>query len=85
LPVLSRRGRAAKVIASAHDGYAVTFSWHELCNTPVGEQAILACECGGQPLSLADGGPILYSGADIFSAARHVKRLVRIDTRVLGV
>ncbi|WP_233837650.1 molybdopterin-dependent oxidoreductase [Paraburkholderia sp. ZP32-5] len=72
-------------VASAHDGYAVTFSWRELFNTPIGEQAIVAYECGGEPLSAADGAPILYSGADIFSAARHVKRIAKIDTRVLGV
>ena len=37
-------------IAVAHDGYAVTFSWHELFNTPVGERVIVAHECGGRAL-----------------------------------
>ncbi|MDR5796562.1 molybdopterin-binding protein [Caballeronia sp. LZ008] len=27
-------------LAYAHDGYAVTFSWHELFNTPIGAQVI---------------------------------------------
>ena len=70
-------------IASAHDGYAVTFSWNELFNTPVGERVLVAYECGGCPLSPDDGGPILYSGYDIFPAPRHVKRLAQIDIRVL--
>ena len=72
-------------IAVAHDGYAVTFSWHELFNTPVGEHAIVAHECGGRALSGEDGVPILFSGADILPAPRHVKRLVRIVARVLTV
>ncbi|CAG4900776.1 molybdopterin-dependent oxidoreductase [Paraburkholderia gardini] len=71
------------MIASAHDGYAVTFSWHELFNTPVGEQVLIACECGGQPLDAEHGAPVLFSGTDIHSAPRHVKRLARIETRVL--
>lgn len=71
------------MIASAHDGYAVTFSWHELFNTPVGEQVLVACECGGQPLDAEHGAPVLFCGADIHSAPRHVKRLARIETRVL--
>jgi hypothetical protein len=62
-----------------------TFSWHELFNTRVGDPAIVAYECGGQPSSAVGGAPILYSAADIFSAARHVKHLARIDTRVLGL
>ncbi|HMC43869.1 MAG TPA: molybdopterin-dependent oxidoreductase [Caballeronia sp.] len=70
-------------IAVAHDGYAVTFSWHELFNTPVGERVIVAHECGGRSLSAEDGVPILFSGADILPAPRHVKRLVRIVARVL--
>ncbi|CAG4893772.1 molybdopterin-dependent oxidoreductase [Paraburkholderia saeva] len=71
------------MIASAHDGYAVTFSWHELFNTPVGEQVLVAYECGGQSLDAEQGAPVLYSGADILPAPRHVKRLARIETRVL--
>jgi DMSO/TMAO reductase YedYZ molybdopterin-dependent catalytic subunit len=70
-------------VAVAHDGYAVTFSWHELFNTPVGEQAIIAYECGGQPLSADDGAPVLFSGADILPAPRHVKRLARIVVQLV--
>jgi DMSO/TMAO reductase YedYZ molybdopterin-dependent catalytic subunit len=70
-------------LAAAHDGYAVTFSWHELFNTPVGENVLVAYECDGQPLAVEEGAPILFSGSDRHSAPRHVKRLARIEARVL--
>ncbi|WP_310633045.1 molybdopterin-dependent oxidoreductase [Paraburkholderia sp.] len=72
-------------LAVGHDGYAVPFTWHELFNSPVGEQAIVAYECGGQPLSAADGAPVLFSGADRVPAPRHLKRLARIETRVIAL
>jgi hypothetical protein len=70
-------------IAVGHDGYAVTFSWHELFNTPVGERVIVAHECGDQTLKEEQGAPILFSGADVFPAPRHIKRLARVIARVL--
>lgn len=70
-------------VAVGHDGYAVTFSWHELFNTPVGEHVLVAYECGGRALDAEDGAPILFSGADILPAPRHVKRLERIEAHVL--
>ncbi|TDV34280.1 molybdopterin-dependent oxidoreductase-like protein [Paraburkholderia caballeronis] len=71
-------------LAVGHDGYAVTFSWHELFNTPVGQQAVVAYECGGNALDEDDGAPVLFSGADLVPAPRHLKRLARIETRVLA-
>ena len=70
-------------IAQAHDGYAVVFSWHELFNTAIGERAIVATECGNGALTPEDGAPILFSGADILPAPRHVKRLARVIARVI--
>jgi DMSO/TMAO reductase YedYZ molybdopterin-dependent catalytic subunit len=70
-------------IAVGHDGYAVTFSWHELFNTAVGERVIVAHECGDQTLQEEHGAPILFSGADVFPAPRHIKRLARVIARVL--
>jgi hypothetical protein len=70
-------------IAHAHDGYAVTFSWHELFNTPVGERVLVAFERGDQPLSIDEGAPVLFSAADILPAPRHVKRLAGVVARVL--
>jgi DMSO/TMAO reductase YedYZ molybdopterin-dependent catalytic subunit len=71
------------IIAGAHDGYAVVFSWHELFNTPLGGNVLIAYECDGQGLSADEGAPILFSGSDLQSAPRHVKRLSRITVRVL--
>ncbi|KAA1013609.1 molybdopterin-dependent oxidoreductase [Paraburkholderia panacisoli] len=70
-------------IAVGQDGYVVTFSWHELFNTPIGENVLVAYECGGRRLDADDGAPILFSGSDILPAPRHVKRLARIEARVL--
>jgi hypothetical protein len=71
-------------IAVAQDGYAVTFSWHELFNTPVGERVLVAFERGDAPLSIDDGAPLLFSAADILPAPRHVKRLAGIVARVVA-
>ena len=70
-------------VAVGHDGYVVTFSWHELFNTPIGENVLVAYECGGRALDAGDGAPILFSGSDILLAPRHVKRLARIEAHVL--
>ncbi|WP_321913368.1 MULTISPECIES: molybdopterin-dependent oxidoreductase [unclassified Paraburkholderia] len=72
-------------LAVGHDGYFVTFSWHELFNTPVGEQVVIAYECGDKPLDAQHGAPVLFSGADLVPAPRHVKRLARIEARVLAL
>jgi hypothetical protein len=71
-------------IAVAHDGYAVTFSWHELFNTPVGERVLVALERGDAPLTIEDGAPLLFSAGDILPAPRHVKRLAGIVARVVA-
>lgn len=70
-------------VAIGHDGYVVTFSWHELFNTPIGEHVLIAYECAGRALNAADGAPILFSAADLLPAPRHVKRLARIEAQVL--
>jgi hypothetical protein len=70
-------------VALGQDGYVVTFSWHELFNTPVGDNVLVAYECGDLMLDAEDGAPILFSGADLLPAPRHVKRLARIEARVL--
>ncbi len=72
-------------LAIGHDGYAVTFSWHELFNTAIGEQAIVAFECGGKPMPAEGGAPYLCSGADLSPAPRHVKRLASLVARVIAV
>ncbi|WP_250453165.1 molybdopterin-dependent oxidoreductase [Caballeronia sp. ATUFL_M2_KS44] len=70
-------------LAHGHDGYAVTFSWHELFNTPIGARTLVAYACDDRPLDIDDGLPVLVAGADTVRAPRHVKRLARIDAIVL--
>jgi DMSO/TMAO reductase YedYZ molybdopterin-dependent catalytic subunit len=72
-------------VACAHDGYAVTFSWHELFNTAGGDSVLIAYECAGEPLRVEDGVPVLYAGADIMAAPRHLKRLTKVIAQVLDV
>jgi hypothetical protein len=55
----------------------------ELFNTPIGEKVIVAHECAGQSLAASDGAPVLFSGADVFPAPRHINRLARVVARVL--
>lgn len=71
-------------LARAQDGYSVTFSWHELFNSPIGDSALVAYECGDRPLDDEDGPFLLVSGADRVRAPRHVKRLACVDTFVIG-
>jgi len=49
----------------------------------VGERVLVAHECGGRPLSVDEGAPVLFSGADILPAPRHVKRLAKIVARII--
>jgi DMSO/TMAO reductase YedYZ molybdopterin-dependent catalytic subunit len=71
-------------LAHAHDGYAVTFSWHELFNSPIGEHVLIAYACADRELGVEDGLPVLVSGADTLRAPRHMKRLARVEAFVLG-
>src|ERR1700754_1988085 len=70
-------------LAHAHDGYAVTFSWHELFNSPIGDSVLVAYASADVPLDIEDGLPILVSGADTVRAPRHVKRLAGVNALVL--
>ncbi len=71
-------------LAHGHDGYAVTFSWHELFNSPIGDRVLVAYACADRLLDIDDGLPVLVSGADTVRAPRHVKRLARVEAIVLG-
>jgi len=75
--------KRAVFLAVAHGGQTVAFSWHEIFNSPVGEDALVAYECGGKPLTAEDGGPVLVSPADTYTALRHVTQLARIVTRIV--
>jgi hypothetical protein len=70
-------------LAYGHDGYAVTFSWHELFNSPIGDRVLIAYSCADQPINAQDL-PVLVSGADNVRAPRHIKRLAGVNAIVLG-
>ena len=66
------------VSAQAQDGYRVVFSWSELTNTPVGDQALVVFERNGQPLPEREGRLALYSGADKHQGPRTVRQVKRL-------
>ena len=60
------RGKALTgyVLAKAHDGYQVVFSWPELFNTDVGPGVLVIFERDGAPLGDREGRLALVSGKD---------------------
>lgn len=71
------------VIATATDGYRAVFSWPELSNTVVGDQALVIFERDGNPLDAREGALALYSGADKHAGPRNVRWLKSIEVRSL--
>ncbi len=74
----------AVVVASATDGYAVTFSWPELFDTDVGPGVLVIFERDGKPLADREGRIALVSAKDIHNGPRNVHWLSKIDVRVLA-
>ncbi len=72
------------VVASATDGYSVTFSWPELFDTDVGPGVLVITERDGKPLTDHDGHIALYSAKDIHNGPRNVRWLSKIDVRILA-
>ncbi|MDQ2818923.1 MAG: sulfite oxidase-like oxidoreductase [Pseudomonadota bacterium] len=72
------------VIATAHDGCTVVFSWSELFNTEAGDSVLVLFERDDKALP-ADEGPLaLISGRDLRTEPRHVKRLERIEVKQIA-
>jgi len=59
----------------ASDGYAVTFSWNELHNTPIGKRVFLLTETESHP----NNGIILISKSDRYTGRRFVKDVSEIQ------
>ena len=72
------------VVASATDGYSVTFSWPELFDTDVGPGVLVIYERDGKPLADREGRFALYSAKDIHNGPRNVHWLSKIDVRILA-
>jgi hypothetical protein len=70
-----RAARGAIVEAVADDGYRAYFSWGELFNSPLGEQALVIASQDDRPLDAAAGPLALRSLADLRPGPRHVRNL----------
>ena len=78
-----RSARTSFVEAVATDGYRAVFSWGELFNSQVGEQAVIIAAQGGKPLDVAVGPLALRSLADWRPGPRHVRNLCALIVRRL--
>lgn len=70
-----RAARGAIVVAVADDGYRAFFSWGELFNSPLGDQALVIVTQDDKPLDAAAGPLALRSLADLRPGPRHVRNL----------
>lgn len=70
-----RAARGAIVEAVADDGYRAFFSWGELFNSPLGDQALLIVTQDDKPLDATAGPLALRSLADLRPGPRHVRNL----------
>jgi len=76
------RGVRTNVVeAVATDGYRAVFSWGELFNSPLGEQAVVITAQNGRPLDIAAGPLALRSLADLRPGPRHVRNLCALIVR----
>ena len=75
--------RRSVVIATASDGYRVTFSWAELYISPIGDGVLVIYERDGKPLADDEERIALVSLKDARPGPRHVKWLKSIELRTL--
>ena len=76
-----RGARLSVVEAVASDGYRALYSWGELFNSPLGEQAIVITSVDGRPLDETAGPLALRSLADLRPGPRHVRNLCALLLR----
>ena len=69
------------VLASATDGYKVSFSWPELSNTAGGSGVLVIFERDGQALGEAEGRIALVAANDLNTGPRHVKWLSHVEIK----
>jgi DMSO/TMAO reductase YedYZ molybdopterin-dependent catalytic subunit len=68
------------VLITSDDGYCATYSFGELFNSRLGDQAVIATIKDGKPLSPADGFAMSVTGEDS-TGGRSVKRIKQIEVR----
>ena len=67
------------IVASAHDGHHVVFSWQEIFNTEVGGGVMVLLEKEGKPLDETRDRLDLISARDFYMGSRYVKDLKGIE------
>ena len=65
------------------EGYWAIFSWHEIYNSSVGEQAIVLIEKNGLPLDEREGEIAFISANDYRPGPRRLRYLQRIEVNEL--
>lgn len=65
-------------VFKANDNYKVVFSWNELFNSPLGEEAYFIIEKDGTPITQLDEGIAILVPSDVRTGRRYVKNLAQI-------
>ncbi|QOI97647.1 MAG: molybdopterin-binding protein [Flammeovirgaceae bacterium] len=65
-------------VFTANDNYKVVFSWNELFNSPLGDQAYFIVEKDGKPVTQLDEGISILVPADVRTGRRYLKNLARV-------
>ncbi len=63
------------VICTAKDGYTTLYSWNELFNSPIGDQAYIITEADGKKLKNTDEGVMMVSRQDKINGRRNLRGL----------
>ncbi|MEN6330726.1 MAG: molybdopterin-dependent oxidoreductase [Smithella sp.] len=72
------------IALKSSEGYRVIFSWHEIYNTAVGDQAIVIFEKNGEPLDEKEGAIAFISAGDYRPGPRRMRYLQRIEVHEIA-
>lgn len=68
-------------VCKANDGYTVVYSWNEIFNSSVGDNAYIITEKDGKPASSLDDSIVMISSGDFKTGRRHVKALTSVEVK----
>lgn len=72
------------IVLQSSEEYRAIFSWHEIYNTAVGEQAIVIFEKDGKPLDEREGAIAFISAGDYRPGPRRMRYLQRIEVHEIA-
>jgi len=72
------------IVLKSSEGYRAIFSWHEIYNTAVGDQAIVTFEKNGKPLDEKEGAIAFISAGDYRPGPRRMRYLQRIEVHEIA-